>query len=60
MALEKDACAQQSIYEGEGVDCLLSDNGMRANRKGAQYPPSSQDPKTTCHISWSATMQDAR
>lgn len=46
------------ICEGEGVACLFNDNRIRANLKVAQYPPSSQDPRATCHISWSAEKGD--
>lgn len=45
---------------GEGVFCVINDNRIRANLKAAQYPPSSQDPRATCHISWSAEKEDER
>lgn len=47
-----------SIYMGEGVACLFNDNRIRANLRVAQYPPSSQGPRATFHISWSAENED--
>lgn len=49
-----------SICVGEGVACLFNDDRIRANLKAAQYPPSSQGPRATCHISWSAEREDER